>query len=63
MNRLEAINKAIILAEEASEDPLRMLTILATAVVLICDAHNIPIEVFLDKVILAGSRKSDDDSE
>ncbi len=62
MNRLEAINKAIMLVEEAEEDPAIMLTVLATAVLLICESYNIPIEHFLEQVFKGEARKDNDEN-
>lgn len=62
MKRLEAINKVIMLVEEAQEDPATMLTVLATAVLLICESHDIPIEHFLEQVFRGEARKDNDEN-
>ena len=57
MKRLEAINKVLMLVEEAEDNPAMMLTVLATAVLLICESHDIPIEHFLEQVFRGEARK------
>jgi len=66
LDRLKAINQAIELAEQSRGQPERMLTILATAAIMICEGHGIPIEQFL-KHVMRGYKDhnqiTDEDSE
>ena len=66
LERLKAINQALNLAEQSKENPERVLTIIATAAIMICDGHGIPIEEFVAHV-MRGFRKrhdiEDEDSE
>tara|TARA_R100001163_G_C5061886_1_gene198826 strand:- start:726 stop:953 length:228 start_codon:yes stop_codon:yes gene_type:complete len=66
LERLKAINQALSLAEQSRENPTRMLTILATAAIMVCEGHGIPIEEFLQHVMRGHREKTkirDEDSE
>jgi hypothetical protein len=66
LDRLKAINQAISLAEQSRGQPERVLTILATAAIMICEGHGIPIEQFLQHVMRGYKEHhdiSDEDSE
>jgi|TARA_R100001594_G_scaffold148504_1_gene203877 hypothetical protein len=66
LERLKAINQAISLAEQSRGQPERMLTILATAAIIVCEGHGIPIEQFVQHVMRGYKEHhdiSDEDSE
>tara|TARA_R100001440_G_C2436973_1_gene105484 strand:- start:118 stop:345 length:228 start_codon:yes stop_codon:yes gene_type:complete len=66
LDRLKAINQAISLAEQSRGQPERVLTILATAAIMICEGHGIPIEQFIQHVMRGYKEHhdiSDEDSE